>query len=323
MDRLFTRVYYSSDSPGFMGGIDKVYRESKRQNKKVTKRKVIEWLNRQRVYTLHKPGRRSFPRTKTTGVAMHSHIQIDTADLRRLKYHNSHYSYIVCAICVVTRQARCAATKTKKPAEVLPALRKMFDSYENTIYAVAADKGTEFLADVKKWLESVGIQVVQIEKSPHHASMAERFIRTLKNMLFRYMTFAKTKRWVDILPQVVQAYNSRYHRSIRRAPNSVTRENEQEFVQELYKRSSPVAKFKFSIGQHVRIREPKTNMEKGYTRSFTEETYTIAQQVPRSPAAYRLQSEKGYPIRGIWYNEELVAAGDEDGFLRTARVKQH
>ena len=323
MDRLLFRVYYSSDSPGFMGGINKVYKEAKRRNNKVTVRVVTEWLNRQRVYTLHKPVRHAVKRSATTGVALNSHIQIDIADLRRLKYHNSWYSNIIVSICVVSRQARCEALKSKRPQEVLPALQRMFGSYENTVWVVAADKGTEFLADVKKWLESVGVSVVQIEKSPHHASMAERFIRTLKLMLYRYMTYTGKKRWVDILPDVVAAYNSRVHRSIGCTPNSVTRENEREFIERMYGAQKSASKFKFRVGQRVRIKHPKTIMDKGYTQSFADKIYVIVEQIKgRTTAGYRIQTEEGRPIRGVWYTEELVNAGEEDGLLRASRVKR-
>ena len=54
------------------------------------------------------------------------------------------------------------------------------------------------------------------------ASVIERFNRTLKERLYRYLTAANTLKFVDVLPQVVQGYNTSWHRSIGRAPQDVT-----------------------------------------------------------------------------------------------------
>lgn len=151
--------------------------------------------------------------------------------------------------------------------------------------------------------------------------MAERLIKSLKMMIFRHLTHTKTKRWLDILPKVVDSYNSRVHRVIGCAPNSVTPANEREFMDRIYgKQEKPI--YKFKIGQKVRIKAHKSILDKGYTQTFTEKKYVIAERVPqRYPAVYLIETEEGLPIRGVWYTEELVNAGEEDGLLRTPRVQ--
>ena len=48
-------------------------------------------------------------------------------------------------------------------------------------------------------------------KDPHKASMAERFIQTLKSRIERFFTENKTNRWLDILQQISDALNNSVH----------------------------------------------------------------------------------------------------------------
>ena len=58
------------------------------------------------------------------------------------------------------------------------------------------------------------------------ATIAERFIRTLKEKLWRYFTYTNSRRYVKVLPALVESYNNTYQRSIQRAPNSINSENQ-------------------------------------------------------------------------------------------------
>ena len=52
--------------------------------------------------------------------------------------------------------------------------------------------------------------------------MVERFNLTLKTRMWKYFTAKNTRVYIDILQDIVQGYNNSYHRSIGRAPASVS-----------------------------------------------------------------------------------------------------
>lgn len=56
-------------------------------------------------------------------------------------------------------------------------------------------------------------------------SIVEQFQRTLKARMWRYFSRHKTRRYVDIIPDLVYAYNHSYHRSFKRAPDDVNSSN--------------------------------------------------------------------------------------------------
>ena len=99
------------------------------------------------------------------------------------------------------------------------------------------------------------------------ASIAERFIRTLKQKIYRYFTANNTVRYIDTLQQLVHAYNHTVHRSIKEMPANVTRENEFKVRQTLYGKKQPKVKFKFNIGDLVKISKTRRQFEKAYNTS--------------------------------------------------------
>ena len=51
--------------------------------------------------------------------------------------------------------------------------------------------------------------------------VAERFIRTLKNKIYKYMTAISKNVYIDKLDDIVKEYNNKYHTSIKMKPVNV------------------------------------------------------------------------------------------------------
>ena len=51
--------------------------------------------------------------------------------------------------------------------------------------------------------------------------VAERFIRILKNKIYKYMTSISKNVYIDKLDDIVNGYNNTYHRTIKRKPTDV------------------------------------------------------------------------------------------------------
>ena len=92
------------------------------------------------------------------------------------------------------------------------------------------------------------------------------------------------------------------------APNDVTLANERLVRGRLYKAPmQPAVKFKFKVGDTVRITKEKGKLGKGYQPNFTHEVFTVKELLNRHPATYRLEDASGEAIDGIFYTSELVA----------------
>lgn len=119
--------------------------------------------------------------------------------------------------------------------------------------------------------------VVYILKgSSFKGSIIERFNKTLKTRMARYMTEHGTTRWVDALQGITQAYNKSYHRSVKMTPNeaSLLKNRDKVFAALYPKRDiKPICSLK--VGQKVRTALPKGKFAKGYDIGWTEAIYEI------------------------------------------------
>ena len=80
------------------------------------------------------------------------------------------------------------------------------------------------------------------------SAVAERFIRTLKNKIDKYLTSASENVYIDKLDDIVHEYNNTYHRTIKMKPVDVKDNTYIDFKKEVNDKDP-----KFKVGDHVRI----------------------------------------------------------------------
>ena len=121
----------------------------------------------------------------------------------------------------------------------------------------------------KVFLKSKKIHFFTTENPETKASIVERFQRTLKSRMLKYFTHNRTLRYVDVLPKLVEGYNHAYHRSIKRSPVSVTKENEPQVSEILFGKPRKLQKqTKIKVGDYVRINKTKRTFDKGYLQKL-------------------------------------------------------
>ena len=90
--------------------------------------------------------------------------------------------------------------------------------------------------------------------------VAERFIRTLKNKIYKYMTSISKNLYIDKLDHTVNKYNNTYHTTIKMKP-IVVKNNTYININKKVNEKDP----KFKVGDHVRISKYQNIFAKGYT----------------------------------------------------------
>ncbi|XP_068991490.1 uncharacterized protein [Neodiprion pinetum] len=132
-------------------------------------------------------------------------------------------------------------------------------------------------------------------------------------------------KWLDILSNLVSAYNDAKHRTIRMKPTDVTVENESLVLRQAYgelqAKSTTLAKFK--TGDKLRISKFKNVFEKGYTPNWTSEIFTISQVENIHSVTYKLEDYHDQPVAGGFYEQELFKVEHPDIYLVEKVLKQH
>ena len=100
--------------------------------------------------------------------------------------------------------------------------------------------------------------------------IAERFIRTLKTDIYKYMTSISKNVYIDKLDDIIKKYNNTYHTSIKMKPVDVKDNTYINFKKESYDKDP-----KFQVCDHVRISKYKNIFAKGYMPNWSEEIFII------------------------------------------------
>ena len=199
---------------------------------------------------------------------------------------NGGFEYILVFIDVFSKMCYVEPMKDKFGMTTFLALEKILKRLPVIPNQIITDDGTEFYNHrVKSLFDHFGIAHYSL-RGPHKASVAERMIQTLKGRLEKYFWANKTKRYVDVLQQVVDNYNKTPHRSIGMAPFKVNRSNRDQVFNKMYKNVKIKTQPRLEIGDRVRIAKHKTIFEKGYTRKWSIELYTIISAKSRGGVDY-------------------------------------
>ena len=227
-------------------------------------RKIIKILNDIESYQLHRRNVVRFKRNKFLTPQANYQLAVDLIDFKTFDEDNYGFKYILIAIDVFSKRGYARALKDKKAKTILQMLKQILienkEFYKNTPYVfklpsvIQGDPGGEFTSKiVQEYLKSKGINIFY-SRGAQKNSVAERFILTLKNLLFRFFDLKMTRNWVNILQDIVQTYNLTEHRTIKMAPNSVT-SSLKNYLKVAKLNSIPIKKKKndLKIGTWVRI----------------------------------------------------------------------
>ena len=136
--------------------------------------------------------------------------------------------------------------------------------------------------------------------------VAERFVRTLKNKIFKHMIVSSKNIYFDVLDDIINKYNNTVHKTIKMKPIDVTHDFYAEYNKDFTKKDP-----KFKVGDHVRISKYKNIFPKGYTPNWSEEVFVVSKIKNIVSWTYVVSDLNGEEITGSFYEKELPKASQE------------
>ena len=137
--------------------------------------------------------------------------------------------------------------------------------------------------------------------------VAERFIRTLKGTIYKYMTSISKNVYIDKLDDIVDEYNNTYHTTIKIKPIDV-KDNTYINTDKEINNKDP----KFKVGDRIRISKYKNIFAKGYMPNWSEEVLIIKKVKNTIPWTYVINDLNGEEIIGTFYEKELQKTNQEE-----------
>ena len=302
METLLKKIYYSLDSPAAFTGVDQILRAVKKQHPSATKRDVQQFLESSEAYTLHKQVRKRFPTRKYISVSKDNNWFCDLADVSNLKQDNSNITFLLTIIDLFTRYAWVVPIRDKSAKSIVMAFEKVLKEGRKP-FVLASDRGTEFKnSTFQNLLKKYKIKYYNCACPIKKCVIVERFIKTLRGRLSRYLTHTRQNKYIDVLPKIVAAYNNSYHRSIKTTPKSAS-DNPSLIQRELPKLRFSKAKYK--IQDVVRLVRTKKHFEKEATATHTLELFKIKKVHNQIPVMYALVDWADEDILGKFYEQEV------------------
>ena len=186
---------------------------------KLSMKKVKMYLETKPSFTKYRSRRLRFPRLKAIVNDLNEILSVDLAFVDKPAKYNSFVKYLLVAVDCLSRYLRVEPLKTKYATETAEAFKKMI-KHKQPI-KVWVDDGTEFLGAFKDLCYKRGFHLYSTF-SEKKSAFPERNIRSLKNIIYRYLE-KWTYSYLVKLDSFVKTINSRVDRTIKLAPNKVTK----------------------------------------------------------------------------------------------------
>jgi transposase InsO family protein len=310
MKKILAQIYYDISHPAGYSSVQKLYKAAKKIVPSLTLKQVKLWLKHQTTYTRHHNVKIHFLRRKTLSKGIDHIWQIDLCDMTNLSRSNGGYKFLLTVIDVLSRYAFVRPLKNKTGLEVSKAIEHIFQTEQRYPSTIGVDHGVVFYnRNVKALLSKYNIKLYSVYSDPKMA-LIERFNRTLKSKMWKYFTRHNTEKYIDILQNLVNAYNNSKHRIIGMTPLQVNKKNENILWKKLYQKDFLKSiKYKFNTGDYVRISKIKKLFEKGYLPNWTSEIFIVQERHATNPVTYKLRDLKNEKIAGSFYEVQMLPVG--------------
>jgi len=282
---------------------------------------------------LHAPVVKKYPRRSVYVDGIDNTWSMDLADMSEWKVKNDSMSWMLNIVDVFSRYAWSVPLPNKTASVVLEGFKSVIKESGRIPQKIWVDEGKEFYNKLMtSYIDEK--KITRYSTYGEHKSMfVERFNRTLKGRMWRRFTELNTRRWVDMLPELMSDYNSSKHSSIKMTPTAASDpENEDQLLwNNTFKEADTIipkslrAPPKFELGQVVRISREKGLFEKGYLPNWSRELFKVVGILHTNPRVYNLEDRSGEPIKGSFYEQNLKKTTEtftSDGLIESVLAKR-
>ena len=195
---------------------------------------------------------------------------VDLADMQLISKYNKAIRYLLCAIDVFRKYTFVVPLKEIKGTTIINAFQSILNKSNRKPNKIWVDQGSEFYnKSFKKWLKDNNIEMHSTYNEGKPV-VAERFIKTLKNKIYKHMTAISKNVYSTVLNDIVDKYNSSYHKTSKTKPIDVKSYYFSEYNEESNEKDP-----KFKVDDHVRISNYKNIFDKGYAPNWSEEIFVM------------------------------------------------
>ena len=252
-----------------------------------------------------KPPKKYYPTNKTDVYYIDDIWSLDILDLKDYGPKNNRgYRYVFVIIDNFSKFGWTVPLKNKNAQTIKDSFENILISSKRKPNLVESDRGKEFYNNIfQDFLNKNNIKLYS-RNSSYGAVFAERFNRTIRDLLKKIVFEQGDGNWIDILQTITKQYNNRIHSSTRLTPIQASlRKNEGYVYKNLLDKRKKI-KPKYEIDDLVRTADLKKTFSKSDTTNWSYKLYKITEIVNDTIPSYKIDN---LPER---YNESLLKKTD-------------
>ena len=252
-----------------------------------------------------KPPRKYYPTNKTNLYHIDDTWSSNILDLKDYgPKNNKGYRYVLVTIDNFSKFGWTIPLKNKNAQTIKDSFENILISSKRKPNLIETDRGKEFYNNIfQDFLNKNNIKLYS-RNSSYGAVFAERFNRTIRDLLKKIVFEQGDAKWIDILPTITKQYNNKVHSSAKLTPIQASLKKNEGFVYKNLLDKRNKIKPKYEIGDLVRTADLKKTFSKGDTTNWSYKLYKITEIVNDTIPSYRLDNLKER------YNESLLKKTD-------------
>ena len=242
-----------------------------------------------------------YPTNKTNVYFIDDIWSLDILDLKDYGPENNRgYRYVLVTIDNFSKFGWTKPLKNKNAQTIKNSFENILINSKRKPNLIELDRGKEFHTNIfQDFLNENNIKIYS-RNSSNGAVFAERFNRTIRDLLKKIVFEQGDAKWIDILPTITKQYNNRVHSSTKLSPKDASLKKNEGYVYKTLIDKRKKVKPKFQINDLVRVADLKKTFSKGDTTNWSYKLYNITEIINDTIPSYHIDNLKER------YNESLL-----------------
>ena len=252
-----------------------------------------------------KPPKKNYITNKTDVYHLNDTWSVDILDLKEYGTENNRgYRYVLVIIENFSKFRWMVHLKNKNAQTIKDSFENILINSKRKPNLIESDRGKDFYNNIfHDFLNKNNIKLYSRNTS-YGAVFAERFNRTIRDLLKKIVFEQGDAKWIDILPTKTKQYNNGIHSSTMLTPIESSLKKNDGFVYKNLLDERKKIKPKFEIGDLIRTADLKKTFSKRDTTNCSYKLYKFTEIINDTRPSYHIDNFKER------YNESLLKKTD-------------
>ena len=248
-----------------------------------------------------KPPKRNYNTNKTDVYHIDDIWSLDILDLKDYGPKNNRgYRYVLVTIDNFSKFGWTIPLKNKNAQTIKDSFETILLNSKRSPNLIETDRGKEFYNNIfRNFLKKNNIKLYSRNRL-YGAVFAERFNRTMRDLLKKPVFEKSDGNWIDVLQTITKQYNNETHSSTKLTPTQASSKKNEGYVYKNFLDKREKVKPKYEIGDLVRTADLKKTFSKGDTTNWSYKMYKITEIINGTIPSYKIDNLKER------YNESLL-----------------